>query len=75
MLNTLIMPNSASFANFLNPDECPDCGMATGHMTYLQCLNHIFNCEGEGLPLTEMTVEIADKKSLTPFSGDKSSRR
>lgn len=69
MLKNQLINNSPG-VNFINPDECPKCGMATRHMAYLDCMNHISNCETELLRPTEMPVEISHKETKSPFGGN-----
>lgn len=62
MLKEMLLTNLGILAAINNPDDCPICGMATSHLSYLDCVNHIDNCGGGGLALAEFSVEVAYKE-------------
>ena len=62
--------NKDIFRSIVNPGDCPDCGMATHHMTYLDAVNHIFNCfeiPEVDLTLSQIPLEVANKKLDSPL--------
>lgn len=73
MLKEMSLKNHRTLAVINNPDECPGCGMATRHLSYLDCMNHIDNCGG-GSALAEPSVEIPNKKLQALIDTDNCSR-